>query len=197
MMSSYLPICVGMRAHDDRLQHAELADAVHELREVVGVEVRARLRGVRHDVVGIEAARGARREPSRSPRRRACSTAAIAVAGSSRRGRRRRRGGCASDVVAGRDECADAPAETGSLGAISWCPSGSLRRAGRSPPRPRGRTSEPVDCVVVADHGLAVARRLGDADRARDDRVEHLRRGSGRAPPPRPAARGSCARRTS
>ena len=41
-------------ADDDRLQDAELTDAVHELGEVVGVEVGARLARVRDDRVRVD-----------------------------------------------------------------------------------------------------------------------------------------------
>jgi hypothetical protein len=41
-----LVFALVVETDDDRLQHAELADAVHQLREIVGIEVRARLPGL-------------------------------------------------------------------------------------------------------------------------------------------------------
>ena len=52
MMSSYVPSSVV--ADDDGLQHAELADAVDELGQIVRVEVRARLAWVRDDRVRVD-----------------------------------------------------------------------------------------------------------------------------------------------
>ncbi len=50
-------------AHDDGLQHAELADAVDELGEIVGVEVRARLTRDSARSRADRSARDARRAP--------------------------------------------------------------------------------------------------------------------------------------
>ena len=49
-----LVFALVVETDDDRLQHSELADAVHQLREIVGIEVRARLAGVGNDVVRVD-----------------------------------------------------------------------------------------------------------------------------------------------
>jgi hypothetical protein len=40
--------------YNDRLEHTDFTDAVNQFSEVVGVEVGARLHGVRDDVVRVE-----------------------------------------------------------------------------------------------------------------------------------------------
>jgi hypothetical protein len=96
-------VATGDRAHDDRLEHTELADRDDELVELLLAEFRAWLHGVRHDIVGRQLGEPCSRHRDES----------LGAAGSA---------GVEEDVdraigslIPSRDESADAPAESGAL----------------------------------------------------------------------------------
>ena len=138
---------VGVGAHDDRLQDAELADAVHQLGEVVGIEHAAGLLRIRNDVVRIESGEVCAGHGEEALR-------CCGLLDGRDRGRRRGVGvgeehidrpSRAVHVVAAGDQGADATSESGSLSCHLWFPSGSKRSGERSRRPPRGTTTTPVE----------------------------------------------------